>query len=196
MRELLLHLMGQLNSSVIVLIVTLLLVVFAVYKLGRLVEKFTQHENRLLGVESIRDLVVELRTKVNMIYNNTNPNAVVINRSPLALTDFGKGLAKSIDAEALYAKYASDMLNALRKRCPEGSNAYDIQVAAMDIAAKELPNKLDAEEVNRLKQCAYNKGMPFDDIWPIFGIYLRDAILQERSIPVLDVDKHDPYKAN
>lgn len=35
-------------------------------------------------------------------------------------------------------------------------------------------------------------GLLVDDIWTIFGVYLRDEILKKRNIPFIEIDRHDP----
>ena len=194
MEKIALQLIEQLNSSVFVLLGIIALAGWALFRLGRWMEVFSQHDKRLDKVEAIHDKVIALSTKIDLIYNNTNPRSVVTSHSPLALTPLGHDVVQAIDAESLFAKYRNRLFEFVQARCPQGANAYDIQVAAMNIAKTDFPSMLNADEVNLLKQTAYDKGMLYEDILPVFGIMLRDKVLSDRNIPVVDVDRHDPVK--
>ena len=196
MKDVLLVLAEQLNSSVFVLLILLGVIGWGLFKGGRLVQHFNQHDDRLDKVEDIHSTVIELKTKVDLIYNNTNPRSLVAAHSPLSITELGKELADQIKADAIFAKYEAELLSSLDAKCPADTNAYDIQMTAIDIARLKMPALLTAEELNLLKEAAFNKGILLDDIWPMFGIYLRDKALTKRHLPVMDVDKHDPYSAS
>ena len=48
----------------------------------------------------------------------------------------------------------------------------------------------DGPAADAIKNEAFTKGLLAEDILGIFGVLLRDHILQQRGIPVADVDKH------
>lgn len=194
MKDVLLAFAEHLNSSVFVLLLLLVAIGWGLFKGGKLVQLFTHHDKRLDKVDDIHNTVIELKTKVDLIYNNTNPRALVASHSPLDITDLGKELAGLISAEKIFSEHEAALLRALNSLCPSDANAYDIQVSALDIARTQLPVLLKAEEINRLKQVAFEKGVLLDDIWPIFGIYLRNKALAKRNIPVFDVDRYDPAR--
>ena len=196
MEVILSKLVDQLNSSVVVLLAILIIVAVGLYRfgyyLGQWKERFSAHDRRLAKVDVIHETVIKLDTKVQLIYDNTNPRATFRTASPIALTDLGKEIASSIKAETLFQRYLPALVGKINAKCPAISNAYDIQVAAMAISKKDLPDMATAEEVNLVKTEAFNRGMPAEDIWAIFGVYLRDHILKERDIAVAEVDKHNP----
>ncbi len=196
MELLLSKLIDQLNSSVFVLLGILFAVVFGVYYLGYYLgkwkERFFTHDQRLDKMEAIHETVIKLDTKVQLIYDNTNPRATFRTSSPIALTDLGKEIASSINAEAIFKRFLAALAAKVDAKCPLMSNAYDIQAASMSIAKTDLPGMASAEEINLVKTEAFNRGIFVEDIWAIFGIYLRDHILEERSIAVAEVDKHKP----
>lgn len=194
MKDVLLAFAEHLNSSVFVLLAILVAAGLALYKIGALKEKFMQHDKGLGKLDTMNDKIIELATKVQLIYDNTNPRKLVAAHSPLALTDLGKDLSKRIDAEKIFSRLLPSLLADMNRKCANGTNAYDIQVAALDIAKNSLPTLLNAEEINKVKDVAFNLGILIEDVWTIFGIYLRDYVLNERSIPVMDVDKHDPER--
>ena len=51
---------------------------------------------------------------------------------------------------------------------------------------------MTASEINIIKDSAYKNGVIVEDILSILGVMLRDKILDERGIPVSDVDLHTP----
>lgn len=193
MQALFTQIISQLNSSVFVLLGILVMSGYVLFKLGKWKERFFNQDKRLEKVEAIHIKVVELSTKVDLIYNNTNPRALVASHSPASLTEFGREFANIIGAEAIFDKYCQALVQSINAKCPPGTNAYDIQANSIVVAKSELPNMLNADEVNKFKQAAFEKGILYDDIWPIFAVYLRDKILKDRHIPVGEVDTHDPH---
>lgn len=192
MLEVLLAIIDKLNSSVVVLILILIAVGVMLFRGGRLVQKFQHHDDQLSQVKDIHKTVIELKTKVDLIYTNTNPRPLVSAHSPLALTDLGKQLAQAINAETIFSRNEEQLIAALNTKCAQDANAYDIQVAALDIAKLDFPGLLTAEELNIFKKAAFDNGILLEDIWAIFGIYLRDKVFEQRGISALEVDRHDP----
>ena len=124
------QIMEQLNSSVVVLLAILILSACAAVKLGRLLEKFAQHEHRLERADDTHDLLVKLAAKVEYIYEFTNPRSVARSQSPLALPPLGQEIAADTNADAMYEAHKGVLLENIKIACPVGTNAYDIQMAA------------------------------------------------------------------
>jgi hypothetical protein len=188
------QLIAQLNSSVFVLLGILVIAALALYKLGRWQERFKTHDRRVDKIESIHEKVVILETKIQLIYDNTNPRKTLAAASPIALTAFGKEIANKIGAEKIFKRYLQKLLGKATTKCPLTANAYDIQVESMKIAKEDLRRMVTAEEINLIKNEAFERGILDEDIWAIFGIYLRDHILNARGISAADIDNHDPMK--
>jgi hypothetical protein len=188
MLDLCLKLGEHLNSSVFVLLAVLLVVMFLVYRAGCLSMLFSQHKEKLDRFESLNDKMVEVKTKVDLIYQHTNPRPLVASASPIAITPHGLEISKSVGADAIFARYADRLCAMVEKSSP--ANAYDIQVTSMDVARDHLMDMLDANEVNTIKNEAFLKGLLVEDILGIFGVLLRDRILADKGIPVAEVDKH------
>ena len=104
------QIMEQLNSSVVVLLAILILSACAAVKLGRLLEKFAQHERRLERADDTHDLLVKLAAKVEYIYEFTNPRSVARSQSPLALTPLGQEIAPDTNADAMYEAHKGVLL--------------------------------------------------------------------------------------
>ncbi|MDR2123407.1 MAG: hypothetical protein LBP38_00235 [Desulfovibrio sp.] len=95
-------LITQLNSSVFILLAILVIAAMTLYNLGKWHEKFIAHDKHVDKIEAIHDKVVILQTKVQLIYDNTNPRKTVAASSPIGITSFGKDIAGAINAEKIF----------------------------------------------------------------------------------------------
>ena len=192
MQKLLLELLSHLNSSVFVLLGILVVAAWTLFNLGKWKEKFVTQDTRLDKVEAIHDKVVALETKVDLIYSHTLPRKLVAASSPIDVTPFGKEISDKINAEEIFKRCSAELVSRVNAMCPAKANAYDIQVAPMKVAKKDLLDMATAEEINAIKKAAFDAGLLAEDILSIFGIYLRNHVLGARGVPVVDVDRHDP----
>lgn len=186
MGELLLALIKQLNTSVFVLIIILILGLWAVYKVGTWKEKFSNHEDEIKALKDLSKEVVTIRTKADLIYQSVKPHIPVINMSPLVLTDSGKKIKEKIKANEIFKKYEKNLKEEADKFAPK--TAYDIQMIAMKIVKEKLLEMLNEDELIPMKEEAYKNGLLLENILAIFGILLRNAILTEKNIPVSSID--------
>ncbi|MCL2459097.1 MAG: hypothetical protein FWF31_09715, partial [Desulfobulbus sp.] len=135
--------------------------------------------------------ITRIETKLDLIYTNTlgakNP---VASMSPISLTSVGIEIKDKLDADSILGKYISRLQSDIEERGVD--NAYDIQMAAMEIAKSRLLSMLTGEEQAAVKQEAYNRGLLAEDIMSVYGVLLRDHILKSKGIPVSDVDAHQP----
>jgi hypothetical protein len=183
-------LLDQLNSSVFILLAIVVAMGWVLYKVGTWAEKFVHQEQRIGGLEKLSHEVIKIGTKVDLIYAYTNPNATVRSHSPISLTDSGMQIAAKISAETILSKCLAQLKREVENTRPK--NAYDIQVASMAVAREKMLSCLDDKEINIIKDEAYTRGLLVEDIFSIFGVLLRNAILKEKSIPVAEVDIHTP----
>jgi predicted amino acid-binding ACT domain protein len=180
----------QLNGSIFVLLLILIFVGIALFKAGRWVELFKTHEKRMDGFDGLKEDVIVIKTKVDLIYQNTNPNSPIRAASPINLTDVGQEIISNLQAMEMLNKYADELKNEVDKVSPK--NPYDIQMMAMEVARKNLLEKLDEHELTKVKEEAYKRGLLIEDVLSVFGVLLRNCILKERNIPISDIDKHAP----
>ena len=180
---------SQLNSSVFVLIIILILVIYLAYKSGGLIEKFSSQDKKIDRLESKQDNFVELKTKIDLIYQYTNPNAIAKQQSPIALTEKGRAISQKIHADVIFSRIFDKLNERFQKNKPK--NAYDIQASAINVAKSHTLELLNEQELLLIKKIAFEEGIPLDDMWLIFGIMLRNKILTEEGISISEVDKHD-----
>ena len=190
MPDILLKLIEPLNSSVFVLLVILGASYWGVYVVSKLIAKFSTHEDKLTKMDALSERLIEVKTKVDLIYQNTNPHKLVAAQSPLSLTATGQEVADKIDAKRIFERYAGQLERIIEEAAPK--NAYDVQVESMKIAQEKLIDLLDAHEINTIKEVAFSKGLLVQDVLGVFGVFLRDLILSKKGIPVADVDRNQP----
>ena len=105
MAQVCLALIEKLNSSVFTLLVILFIAFWAIYRLGLLIAKFTAQDNQINKLSDLAEKVVALTTKVDLIYDHTNPKKLYQSSSPLALTDLGRTISDAIRADEILKKY-------------------------------------------------------------------------------------------
>jgi len=188
MQELLMKIVDQLNSSVVVLLAILALAFYAAYKVGAWKQLFMNHAGRIDKVERIADNLIAVQTKVDLIYQYVNPNSPVRSSSPASLTKVGLEIVKNIGAADIFKTHMVKLISFVEEKKPK--NAYDIQQISFAVSKKEFLNLLNEKELQCVKEEAYKKGILVEDVMGVFGILLRNKILEDKKIPIADVDKH------
>ncbi|MFA4975836.1 MAG: hypothetical protein WC853_13910 [Thermodesulfovibrionales bacterium] len=193
METILKQLIDQLNSSVFVLLAILWATGWTIYKIGLWTAIFKHHDEKIAKIEGLADKVLVMRTKVDLIYENTlGSKRTVAALSPITLTEVGKEIKEKIKADAILEKHFLKLTKEIEQEKTE--NAYDIQMASMKIAKEKMLTLLNEEELLAVKQEAYNRGLIVEDIMSVLGVLLRDRILKLKGYPISDVDKHAPSK--
>ena len=181
-------LIDQLNSSVVVLLAILVLAFYAAYKVGSWKQLFLSHAGRIEKVERISDIVIAIQTKVDLIYQYSNPNAPVRSMSSANLTSVGREIVASIKAEDIFKTHSVKLIAMVEAKKPQ--NAYDIQQCSFNVAKREFLSLLNEEQLRIVKDEAFKRGILVEDVLAVFGILLRNKILEDKAIPIADVDKH------
>jgi hypothetical protein len=166
--------------------------------LDRLIsKKLTKVETK---VDSSEKHIDKLQGRVDLIYQYINTKSPIKAQSPTSLTEVGNEIVKNISANEILEKYKEKLCKEVEKNNPQNAydiqkqsqNAYDIQKQSFYIVRNKMKELLSEEELLKVKNEAYNRGLLIDDIISVFGILLRDLILKEKQIPISDVDKHTP----
>lgn len=121
------------------------------------------------------------------IYQFTNPKALMQSNSPLGLTPFGEGISLALEANKTFEKYAEKLVAEVEKMSPD--NAYDIQKCSLEVARSKLLSMVEEKELAKIKQEAFDRGILAEDILNIFGLLLRNHVLNKKGIPLAEVDK-------
>ncbi len=197
MWPILLELIKQLNSSVFVLIIFVIIVCSGLYKTGKWTGKwkttFKFLDEKIKHNENLAEKVIKIETKIDLIYDHTlGSKRPVASMSPIMLTEVGKEIVKKINGNDILNRCIYDLVREVETDKP--NNAYDIQMISMRVAKEKMISCLNDNELLVVKQEAYNRGLLVEDIMSVFGVLLRDYILKQKGLPINDVDKHDPAK--
>ena len=187
--EILKLLIEQLNSSVVILLLAMAAILVLTYKVGKWSEKFDTHKERIGNLEDMKDNVTKMGVKVDLIYQNTNPNPLIQASSPITLTEAGKQIVEQISAQRIFDHNAARLVSMVEKETP--GNAYDIQQASFSVAKNELIKMLLEDDLVNVKRVAFDRGLQLEDVMSVFGIFLRNRILTDKGIPLSEVDDHN-----
>ena len=191
MTDVFFKLIDQLNSSVVVLLLILVLAFALTYKMGAWIGIWTQrskhHESRIEKMEHMTHLLISTQTKVDLIYQFVNPNATTRAASPISLTPVGERVVSDIGALEIFKNHALNLTSMVEAKNPK--NAYDIQQISFDVAKRQLIELLKESELKTIKEAAYKRGLLVEDIVSVFGVLLRNKILEDMKIPIAEVDK-------
>ena len=126
-------------------------------------------------INKINETLARQTTAVNILMTKEKLGTM-ISESPLALSEKGKKISKSIDAEEI----VNSRLGELRAEFEVLSNSYDIQEKAMELG-ESIYDDLPENVKNSVKEEIYQSGLQLFQVYPIFSLILRDAILKERE---------------
>lgn len=126
-------------------------------------------------INKINETLARQTTAVNILMTKEKLGTM-ISESPLTLSEKGEKISKSIDAE----KIVNSRLGELRAEFEALSNSYDIQEKAMELG-ESIYDDLPENVKNSAKEEIYQNGLQLFQIYPIFSLILRDAILKERE---------------
>jgi hypothetical protein len=191
MTDIILKIIEQLNSAVVVLLMILGAVSWGIFKAGQWSKVFKFHEDKLTKIEGLADKVLLMGQKIDLIYDNTlGSKRPLASMSPINLTAVGNEIVEKIQANAILARCLSWLEKEVEKEAP--NSAYDIQMVAMKIAKEKMVTCLNEIELATVKQEAYERGLLIEDIMSVFGILLRNHILNQKGISISEVDKQTP----
>lgn len=181
--------------------VTLIILVLAIWGFIKVRDaqiKCIDHDNQIKGmvpeIKDIHNKIAETNTKVSEIGGSVKAimnmlgqsTPLAVSHSPVTLNDKGLEIAKELDAESIFNKYSERLVNLVLEQGP--ITAYDIQTVSFNIAATKLLNMMELSEIEKMKNLAFVKGHILEHLWIIFGIYLRNKVLEIRGIPISEID--------
>ena len=165
MNAILSKLIDQLNSSVFVLLMLLAAAFYACIKITNIVTKWTAKHDRNddkitrieTKIENMNETVIATRERVQIIYEHVIQRGPLAgSSSPISLTSQGKEVAGEIGAEEIFNKNLKSLINKVNEENPQ--TAYDIQTVSFKVANDEISKMLTHEEMDRIKQSAFNRG--------------------------------------
>lgn len=112
--------------------------------------------------------------------------------SPITLNEKGLSLSKDIESQKIIDR---NYLQFKQKACnDENINAYNIQQNCLEFSKNIVKNKeyFQDNEYENMEKIAFENGTTVESFHIIFGILLRDKILQEKNFSYKDIDVHNP----
>jgi len=114
---------------------------------------------------------------------------VITQHSPKYLNENGEKILKESKADELINNHYGEILNKVRELNPV--NAYQAEQDIIKVVQRLV---LDPECQNSLEISAFQTNQSISTILYVGAIYIRDKIIKEIGLDVLDIDKHDPDK--
>ena len=126
-------------------------------------------------INKINETLARQTTAVNILMTKEKLGSMV-SESPLRLSEKGEKISRSVNA----VEVINSRLDELRPEFEALSNNYDIQEKAMELG-ESIYDDLPEDVKNTVKNEIYQSGMQLFQVYPIFSLILRDAILKERE---------------
>ena len=126
-------------------------------------------------ISKTNETLARQTTAVNILMTKEKLGSMV-SESPLRLSEKGEKISRSVNA----VEIVNSKLDELRPEFEALSNNYDIQEKAMELG-ESIYDDLPEDVKNTVKNEIYQSGMQLFQVYPIFSLILRDAILKERE---------------
>ncbi|MFW9882589.1 MAG: hypothetical protein ACFFG0_56730 [Candidatus Thorarchaeota archaeon] len=179
MKDIILILIEQLNSSVIILLIILITIGWLLYKGGSLVTKFGVFDNEIKDIKKdvrdIKDNVSGIDATVKLLYQAYL--GTVKTKSPLHISPKGDKIVKDLSLSNKVDKYWDQIYKLLSVNSL--NNPYDVQIASLEISQNKIKDILTENEINEIKIYAFNNGLNLLEIYPVIGVLIRDKALKE-----------------
>ena len=164
-------------AAITITVTVVSIVVRGIWKAARWVERMeskTSGANRFMEdtskfMEEIRDEMRQIRSHINNVF--VHLSQTVKRGSPVQLTEFGKEVAKSLQAD----EWASEVASSLAKKL-EGKRPFEIDDYSRTYVVDELSN--DAVWKTRIAGCAYEFGIEQAGVLAVMQVVLRDTVLR------------------
>jgi transcriptional regulator CtsR len=165
-----------------------IILVFA-FKIGGIKSTIDNIEKNIL---EIKDDLKELKPRFAVVESRVNDlwtTKITKQRSPKYLNELGGKILKESNVNLLIDENYAEIFKEVKKMNP--GNSYQ---AEQDIIAVVQRLILVPICQNKLEISAFQTGQSVNTIFYVGAIYIRDKIIKEIGLDVLDIDKHDPGK--
>ena len=190
----LLNLLTQLNSApVVILGITLIVTIVFVSKISNFLGQWKTNQKFVDKIPTIEAKLTSIDNTIVQIYQKTVSTAVVTTSSPAHLSEVGKNIVKSLEADKILLRNEERLINLVDEENPQ--NAYDVQQTCFSIVGEHIEKMLTANELEIAKEKSLESGILLSNTLSIFAVLLRDKILEKKGISLKEVDnKKTKYK--
>lgn len=189
----LLNLLTQLDSApVVILGITLIVTIVFVSKISNFLGQWKTNQKFVDKIPTIEAKLTSIDNTIVQIYQKTVSTAVVTTSSPAHLSEVGKNIVKSLEADKILLRNEERLINLVDEENPQ--NAYDVQQTCFSIVGEHIEKMLTANELEIAKEKSLESGILLSNTLSIFAVLLRDKILEKKGIPLKEVDNKNDSK--
>ena len=189
----LLNLITQLDSApVVILGITLIVTIVFVSKISNFLGQWKTNQKFVDKIPTIEAKLTSIDNTIVQIYQKTVSTAVVTTSSPAHLSEVGKNIVKSLEADKILLRNEERLINLVDEENPQ--NAYDVQQTCFSIVGEHIEKMLTANELEIAKEKSLESGILLSNTLSIFAVLLRDKILEKKGIPLKEVDNKNDSK--
>ena len=181
--------------SIVIAISIALFVYFVISSITKIQKEMEDVKKDISKISNNTENLDFIKKFINLFYKNEGIELTTIN-SPITLNERGVEISKKIQADNIINRNYETFKNNVCEK--EVINAYDIQQNCFSFSKSIIKTKeyFEDNEYENMKSIAFDEGITIESIYIVFGILLRDRILQERQLTHDDIDKHDPGTTN
>ena len=129
------------------------------------------------NLETIADNIAQIFARISVMDRG----------SPLRLNELGRSIADSLGAKDWVADIAGSMRDAMREK-----SEYEIQQQCFEYFRSEF--KPDEKQDGKLKDCAYQSGVPVSVVLDVLALEMRDILIAARqSSPDTSAASQPPF---
>lgn len=165
-----------------------------VHYVTKKVEQWSAKVNKMEKMENVIDAIKEdlhyIKATLNVL--QANSSGLTQSHSPIGLTAKGKGVASKMGIYDIIARNWDGIYGLIESQ--NLTTAYDIQQFCIETATISLEKLFDMEDVNRIKEFAYNEGKQTAFYGSMIGVIIRNKYFEIKGIPVNEVDRSTPNK--
>ena len=189
----LLNLISQLDSApVVILGITLIVTIVFVSKISNFLGQWKTNQKFVDKIPTIEAKLTSIENIIVQIYQKTVSTAAVTTSSPAHLSEVGKNIVKSLEADKILLRNEERLINLVEEENPQ--NAYDVQQTCFSIVGEHIEKMLTANELEIAKEKSLESGILLSNTLSIFAVLLRDKILEKKGISLKEVDNKNDSK--
>jgi hypothetical protein len=184
----------------------IMVICYAIYYITRFATKInTEHDHfskrvdKMEGnTDKIKEDIVVIKGTVELIQRSLQNSNMIVNpyasqHSPIRITESGHEMVKRVGVDRMIDENWVNIRSYMKQNMDAG-NPYDIQQFLMGRIAAYPEKFISKDDIDKLKNLAYNEGYPLSTYLTVVAILIRDRYFSENNIDIDEVDKNDPQR--
>ncbi|GHT22046.1 hypothetical protein FACS189430_03240 [Bacteroidia bacterium] len=194
-------LISSVGGSFAVVFASLIIAAWLIHYVTKYMTKHTMNlEAAGKKVSKLEDNIDSIKNDINYIkgvigyLQTAGAGSPTKSKSPISLSEIGEHIAAELGLKQMISGNFEKILTLIDTNTVS-KNAYDIQQYCIETATISLEKLFTPEQVDKIKQYAFDNGNTIPYYGGMIGVMVRDAYFKHKNMNVSDVDKHDPYKS-